>query len=172
MHGLDHLTMPQLETGASDLRNAALVVEHAGHTKGGLVDYDLGTVCAVGAIDLATFRRLAHIDSPINRWLVIESFDDAERYRAEIAYTILADFLPTELCDACDYTKTCDCPNHGGVPHLLHEGLTAWEKVVHYNDAHCTGGTLLANMLRLAADRAELAIYDRRRMLTGAVLTA
>lgn len=166
MNGLDHLTIHQLETAAADLRNAALVVEHSGHTKGRLVHHDQGTVCAAGAIDLATFRRLSYVDL-LRRYFVMDSFDDREHYRAEIAYEVFADFLPTELCDHCDYSKMCD---HNGEPHLFHEDTTAWEKVVHYNDAHCTGGTLLANMLGLAADRAELAIYDRRRLLTGAVL--
>lgn len=171
MNGLDQFTIPQLETAAADLRNAALVVEHTGHTKGLLVDHNEGGVCAAGAIDLATFRRLGYIDTPLNRYLVIDSFSDAEHYRAEIAYGVLADFLPTELCEHCNYTLVCDCPIHDA-PHLLHEGVTPWEQVTHYNDNHCTGGQLLANMLRIAADRAELAVFDRRRMLTGAVLTA
>jgi len=172
LNGLDHLTIPQLETGASDLRNAALVVEHAGHTKGTLFDHEHGTVCAAGAIDLATYRRLGYIGDPLKRYVVIDSFSDSEHYRAENAYVILADFLPGELCDACDYTKVCDCPDHDGVPHVLHEGTTPWEKLIHYNDRHCSGGQLLSNLLRLAADRAELAIFDRRRMLTGSVLSA
>lgn len=169
MYDIADLTMPQLEQGAADLRNAALVVEHTGHAKAGLVDQETGGVCAAGAIDLATFRRLGYLGDPIRRYAIFDNFSDRDHFRAEVAYTILADFLPSELCDACDWTKICECALGDGRPHLMHEGVTPWEKVVHYNDRHCTGGTLLANMLRLAAERAELAIYDRRRMLTGAV---
>lgn len=45
---------------SADLRNAALVMEHAGWTRNFEVEPGYGAVCAVGSIYLATRARLIH----------------------------------------------------------------------------------------------------------------
>lgn len=50
-----------MNTVATDLRNAALVIEHAGWTQGSDVDWETGGVCAVGSLNLATRFKLARI---------------------------------------------------------------------------------------------------------------
>lgn len=64
-----------MNTVASDLRNAALVIEYAGWTQGTEVDCVDGSVCAVGSIGLATRTKLVKIavsnDSqarPVTTW--------------------------------------------------------------------------------------------------------
>lgn len=49
-------------TPATDLRNAALVVEHCGWTQGTVLRRNSGEVCAVGAIELATDYTLVMDD--------------------------------------------------------------------------------------------------------------
>lgn len=156
------LTIGQLAQAAHDLRNAALVVEHAGHTTGALADTD-GRVCMAGAIDLATYRRLdsrggGHFMAPHR-----ERYTDAECYRAEAAIRAAAEFVPTDLCPLCDdESRACPRPDTCGC-----QPREPWEIVTHYNDQHCTG-VVAANVLRLAAEQAEAgAAAKRARLLTA-----
>lgn len=173
---LDDLTPAQLEQGAADLRNAAYVVDTLGHTKGLMLDYETGAVCATGAIDVATDKRrltsrtrLRPLSDGSNTYFALVFQGDTANPRREyIAYTLLADFLPTELCSDCDYNAVCNCPG-SHYPHAKPD-VSTWKRVVHYNDAHCTSGELLSNMLVIAAERAEMLAADARKMLTGKVL--
>lgn len=153
---IDKLTTHQLEAAAADLRNAALVVKHAGYFKNAMVNRNSGEVCALGAIELATYKRLAFIDAPISAWVSLVVGDDASRYRFENAVIVFADFVPDELCADC-YPRD----------HWDHE-----HRVVHYNDAHCMSGDLLVNILNIAADRALERSADRRSLLAGRLLAS
>lgn len=157
---LDRLTTFQLDTAAHDLRNAALVVKHAGHFKNAAMDPSTGRVCAAGAIDLATYRRMGYLGH-VKVYAFIEDYGD--NHRAENAYEVLADFLPEALCDKCDLELKCK--KHPGED--CKSAITPWEKVTHYNDTHCIGGDLLINMMNCAADRAVTLAAERRTMLTG-----
>jgi hypothetical protein len=154
----EDLTAGQLIMAAWDLRNAALVVKHATHFKGALVDGDRGGVCIVGAIELATYKELLHYPGDRDNvpvWSSQAQYNSIEdgSFRAECAITVLAGFVPTGLCEHCDDEKPghhCDC-----FPHCVAEPREAWEIATHYNDNHCHGGTMAVNVLRLAADHAE-----------------
>lgn len=169
MSSLDRLTATQLDDTAWDLRNAALVVEHAGHTQGCNVLTTTGEVCAAASIELATHSKLVTIMP--GHWnqvgITAGRGLDSLVYRSENAYAVFTEFLPTSLCDKCTPCADNSC-NDAWCPRVHHDG--AWERVVHYNDAHCTGGQLLAGLLRLAADRAQIAARDRRTMLAGRLL--
>lgn len=173
---LDDLTPAQLEQGAADLRNAAYVVDTVGYTTRFLVNAMTGAVCATGAIDLATGgrwltkrTRVRPIHGGSDGYFALIPRDlDGDQDRPRRAYALLADFLPTKLCDGCDYDKPCDC-QFPAVQHVRHF-TSAWERVVHYNDLHCTSGELLSNMLVIAAERAEILAADARKLLTGKAL--
>lgn len=148
------LTADQLRAAANDLRNAALVVYYAGHGRGAMTNRKTGTVCALGAIELATARRL--ITSRFNYgriyWLAnVEGADHpgTEAWnRANAATLVLAENIPTHLC--------VDCVQ-------LHDG-EPWRQVTHYNDTHCQSGSVLYRMLRQAAEQAD-EWADQRRMV-------
>lgn len=145
------LTVAQLRAASADLRNAALVVKHSGHFKGALVDRETGGCCMSGAIDLATYRELYKYAS--DQWNTAPQFMyiDQGCYRAENAVLVLAEFIPDKLCHECDDDYRCECNGH-----LCDKPpREPWEKVVHYNDNHCAGGTMAVNVLRLAADAAD-----------------
>lgn len=151
-HGVTttRLTVEQLEEAAADLRNAALVVSHAGHAKHSLVDFITGGVCAAGAVEVATFKKLVSdfTDVTSTCYIAVDvgPWQDAPRYRAEACYAVLGQFLPDDLCDDC-------------APGTFVE---SWEVVTHYNDMHCTGGKMLVNVLVMAAEHAEkLAVLKR-----------
>lgn len=167
---LDSLTATQLDTAAWDLRNAALVVDHAGHAVTTLVNQLTGGVCAAGAIDLATKAKLGYVGKPYKIFTYVHRQKDSEMYRAENAYNALAEALPTALCDRCNYSGPCECCQGRKAGEDCIRGETAWDKVTHYNDNHCTGGPLLAGLLRLSADRAQIAARERRTMLAGRLL--
>lgn len=169
---LDQLTAPELDSAAWDLRNAALVVEHCGHAKTTLLNSQTGGVCAAGAIDLATKAKLGYAEHPYKLFLYLYHPIDAEVYRAENAYAAFAASLPAGLCDRCDYGAPCDCCPTRRPPHedCLMRAENAWERVTHYNDVHCPGGTTLAGMLRLSADRAQLVASERRSILADRLL--
>lgn len=162
----DKLTAAQLEAGAHDLRNAALVMKHSGHFKGALCDEHTGMVCLGGAIDLATYRSLVNIRGayysvPQGKYI------DTGAYRAENCYVILASFIPTGLCHDCDDENpraNCECD----LPLCAGEPREPWEMVTHYNDNHCIGGTHAANMLTLAAETARYMAEQKRKELVMA----
>lgn len=147
---LDGIAKEDLWLAVHDLRNAALVVEHAGHTKGAMVAPTTGAVCAGGAIEAATYRPLGFM--PTLRLYTL-NVAGAPTFRAKNAYTVFADFLPKGLCEKCEW--------------LDDDERTAEYAVVHYNDFHCPGGKVLINMLNLAADEAVNVIADQRKLLTG-----
>lgn len=157
MHETDYglsvgrLTADQLTTASHDLTNAGMVLRHAGHFKGALCDRNTGSVCAVGAIELATYKRI--YTSPMFSYLTITQDNywlSAAHNRAEAAIVVLAQVVPTGLCKECDDDKKfCECGyTCTGAPR------EAWEKVTHYNDAHCPGGTGAMEVMRMAAEHA------------------
>lgn len=159
------LTAAQLTRAASDLRNAALVTAHAGHTKHSLVDDNGGQVCALGAIELATYKklvrdRLGWASSPA----IVTGLDGA-LYRCDLAVKVFADFVPTALCDMCDDDKIAE--HNKDCAHKCQSERESYDKVTHYNDAHCVSPELLVNLFGLAADRALDAVAERRSMLSG-----
>lgn len=164
----EDLTAGQLITAAWDLHNAALVVKHAAYFKGSLVDRETGAVCMVGAIELATYKELAHYPGDqagyAPTWFanIQHTYVESGTLRAECAITVLADFVPNGLCVHCDdelIAQHCDC-----FPHCA-EPREAWEIATHYNDRHCQGGTMAVNVLNLAADHAEeLGMTKKRRI--------
>lgn len=164
MHQLDSLTAGQLDLAAGDLYNAAQVVHHAGHGRHALVRRDGGAVCALGAIEAATYKRLANIDH-IFLLLTTEKDYDAGLYRAQNASLVFAEVLPNALCAECDWedrerhsrvcpTGTCYAPEPEA-------------KITHYNDYHCPGGEVLETLFTVAAQRATDRANARRTMLTG-----
>lgn len=168
MSRLDQLTAQQLDEAAWDLRNAALVVEHAGHTQGRNVLASTGEVCAAASIDLATHSKLVTMMPGSWHQVGVDAGRDIDSlvYRSENAYTVFAEHLPTSLCDKC--TPCDNCTDEAWCPRVHHDGK--WERVVHYNDAHCHGGAILAGLLRLSADRAQIAARERRTLLAGRLL--
>lgn len=170
------LTEYQLATAAHDLRNAALVIKHAGHYQGALCDPAKGSVCAVGAIDLATYRTLNTALPPAFAEAGIrpkqgffynlgytETWGEAGHNRAESAIVCLAEFIPPELCDECPEHMHCECQSPYCDAHS-----EPWKIVTHYNDTHCVNDDLAINMMRLAADKAEARAREKRRELVPA----
>jgi len=157
------LTQHQLVTAAHDLRNAAMVIKHAGHFQGSLVDYASGSVCAVGAIELATYKTLVTRTfsmSPSAGFMGLSlHHDDPGLFRCEAAITVLADMIPTGLCSSCDPEASCEC----GCKNTRE--MEPFDLVTHYNDQHCTGDKVAINMMRLAADKAEATADSRRQAL-------
>lgn len=161
----EKLTEHQLATAAADLRNAALVLKHAGHYQGALVSQCTGAVCQIGAIDLATYRKLVGPEIP-KGWEAITGkrrfwpdyvVTDQEHnlYRGENAIGCLAATVPTGLCALCEYDGDAvdDEP---------------WKVVSHYNDMHCVSASLAINVMRMAADKADEAARVKREALVPA----
>lgn len=154
---IDKLTAPQLEMAAADLRNARLVVKHAGHFQYALVDRASGAVCALSAIQLATcYRRLAYFARTYISLVTDGTLDelDARAYRLQNAVLAFADMIPDELCERCPSFTERD------------------SRVVHYNDSHCVSGDLLQNMLGLAADKAMDRAAEKRSLVGGRLLAS
>lgn len=155
---IDKLTPSQLAGAAADLRNAALVVKHAGHFQGALVDRHSGAVCAVGGIELATYKRLVEPIRGVWGTFVnpgtASGPSDRDLYRCDNAVIVLAAMIPDELCDLCNYPKE------------------PWEKVTHWNDNHCVSPELAQNMMNLAADDAMRTAAKKRSLLAGRLLAA
>lgn len=153
---LDTIAREDLEVAVADLRNAALVVEHAGHHQGSMVNGKTGRVCASAAIEIATWRSLQYLRGLMLH--VISDRDQQTPFRTKNAHRVFAAFLPTDLCQKC--------AEDADPPFDTEQDRDIW-RVVHYNDYHCTGGVTLVNMMRLAADEAVNEIADRRKILTG-----
>lgn len=155
------LTAPQLDAAAADLRNAALVVEHAGHTRGTLLSLS-AEVCALGAIELSTYRKMRrNQDTGYWAYEMTHTWTDAESYRFHNAVRVFAEYVPGGLCTFCSVTSQCltaGCHCDEREPH---------DVVTHWNDNHCESGDTVTGLLRLAADRATAAAADRRHLLTG-----
>lgn len=152
------MSLDTLEMAAADLRNAALVIEHLGHTTGISVNNGNAQVCLYGALQLATDSALTHIDTAgtVKVWHAV-SLPDGDHARLLRALDALADSLPTGLCAQCvpDADEGIDRP--GAV-------------VTHFNDYHCPGGDTAATLCRIAAYRAEGIASDARKLLTGSLL--
>lgn len=167
------LTEHQLATAAADLRNAALVVKHAGHFQGALVNCRDGSVCQVGAIELATYRTLVGPQTPdswdrIGQSVFFSGYvatnHEHNVYRAENAIVCLSETIPHDLCDDCPVVLSeCDCdrPYCGNHPE-------PWKIVTHYNDVHCVTPQLAINTLRMAAYNAEVMAASKRKALVSA----
>jgi hypothetical protein len=156
---IDKLTPSQLVGAAADLRNAALVIKHAGHFQGALVDRHTGAVCAVGGVELATYKRLVQPIKGVWGTFVIndggwDRLSDRDTYRCDNAIIVLADMIPNELCDLCAADRE------------------PWEKVTHWNDNHCVTPELAQNVMGLAADAAMRLAADKRSLLAGRLLAA
>lgn len=167
------LTVAQLAQAAKDLRNAALVVQHAGYYKGSLVDVNTGMVCVVGAIELATYKRLEHRKFPGPHGDAYygtpqRQYIDGGAYRAEAAIIALADFVPTGLCFDCTEHEPCRC--HSAPCEA--QPREPWEIVTHYNDQHCRSGTMAYNVLNLAADETEVRANIKRASVANALADA
>jgi hypothetical protein len=164
----DKLTAEQLDGAAHDLRNAALVIKHSGHFKGALCDENTGQVCIVGAIDLATYRRMVNPNATGGYYALPQAEHiESGTYRAENAIIVMASFIPTTLCDDCDddkYNAKCKCD----LPLCTGEPREPWEMVTHYNDNHCIGGSHAYNMLLLAGESARLLAEQKRKVLVMA----
>lgn len=146
METWDTLSPAALHTAAADLRNAAYLIDHAGHTKGLRCDSD-GSLCLAGAIEAATFRE---VRTGLGRMFLVDvhDFDMESNYRrCNDAILALAKFVPTGMCNLCE-------PDH-----------EPWATVTHYNDEHCPGGTVAANMLVLAAVSAEIVAEQRTELV-------
>lgn len=153
---VDLLETHQLDTAAADLRNAGLVVKHAGHFRNALVSRIDGSVCALGAIQLATFKRLAKISATGEFTPLSQSAYSSDLSRADNAVLVFADTLPNNLCDICsvstEYPGDASC------------------HVTHYNDRHCASGETLVTLLNRAADKAQTLAADRRSLTRGLAL--
>lgn len=127
------LTADQLRQAARDLIDAAGEVAARGHHKGALVDHTTGAVCIVGAIEVVTYKTVRREQGDYRLFGVVT--DNTDRiYRAENATIVLADSV----------SHLCEC----------NKGEAAWQQVEHYNDAHCPGGIVAYNIMRIAAARA------------------
>jgi hypothetical protein len=150
------LRATQLDLAAADLRNAARVLRHTGHYQGALIEKFTGKVCMVGAIELATYKYLRTDEYGAYAGITRHYWINDGIYRCDAAISVLADSLPTELCDKC---------------HTAEDTFEAWEAVVHYNDNHCVLSEISINMLYLAADRAA-GRAEELRAWAGRVLDA
>lgn len=166
MQSIDTLTAPQLEMASADLRNAGLVVRHAGRMTSVLVNRRDGKVCAVGAVELATYKRLSYLDGVreyITVPLSVAGWRDGGAYRCDNATLVLADCLPSGLCRLCDdyliNRHAADCK--------VCLPRTAYDKITHYNDHHCPSDELMVNLMGLGADKAMDLAADRRSLLAG-----
>lgn len=89
-------------TPATDLRNAALVIEHAGWVQGAAIGRVSGKVCALGALWIATGMRPAHVPQAWGDgefWQLAGS-EDGERFA--LAVRVLARWVglpPAEFND-------------------------------------------------------------------------
>lgn len=153
------MSLDTLETAAADLRNAALVIDHLGHTKYIAIHGDTVQVCAYGALQLATDSKLGR--SAEGRWFArsLCHWDHTYYGRLERALEALADSLPRNLCAECSADAYLGVDRPGAA-------------VTHFNDKHCPGGDTMATILRIAAMRAEAIASDARKLLTGSVLVS
>jgi hypothetical protein len=125
---------------ARDLRNAALVMDTLGWCVGDWIEPDTAQVCLDGALELATGAPLLaeYIFGAEVIFLSGGSPTDEEslsRYAA--AQEAVAALLPP-------------CPCAHGEPLKVPANA-----VVHYNDAHCTGGEEASLLLIEAAEKLE-----------------
>lgn len=146
------LTVKQLREASEDLCEAAELVNEHGHTRGHMIEKTTGALCALGALEAATYRRLVRIGRDNWTLLLPERITDADLehriYRCDNATIVFAETV----------RHLCECPGRG-------DEKLASDLVSHYNDAHCVGGVLLINMMRLAAARAiVLANYKQDRI--------
>ncbi len=152
------------EITEADLRNAALVLEYAGHARAEFMNGQSGTVCADGALKLATYNRI-YVERP-NLLALDAIYDDLyeeqlgeyhsgllERYRA--ARDALVDLLP-ERCTREDHQET---DPFSGEPFWTCQGdrftgvLVDSERIHHYNDWECQGGDEAADLFIQAAEK-------------------
>lgn len=159
----EKLTAAQLIGAAHDLRNAAMVIKHVGHYKGALVNDKDGRVCAVGAIEIATYKTYyaTHPNLP-DAFFYATGWDDPGAQRSEAAIISLAAMIPTGLCRECDPDRKCACGCGNDYE------FEPFAVVTHYNDEHCLGGTYAMNMMQLAADNAEATAANKRKELVPA----
>lgn len=162
MHGIaeartvGEMSSGQLECAANDLRNSGLVVKHAGHFRHALVSRDDGSVCALSAIQLATYKRLTKI--PVtNEFITLTQMEHwRASTRAHHAVMAFAKTLPSDLCESC--------------PTPTDFADVEASRVTHFNDNHCEDGDLLVTLFNNAADRAMTEAAERRSLLHGRLL--
>ncbi len=158
------------EVTEADLLNTALVLEHLGHARNEYLEGDTGTVCADGALRLATFCRLDRLFvSPREEMgpLVMnplfghlsQSPDDPyhvqlmERYHAavEAVTELLPDRCndPRHIIDDSGFSHpmwTCVANRDSGE-------LDGISRIHHFNDWVCVGGGEAALLFRQAAEK-------------------
>jgi hypothetical protein len=153
---------------AQDLRAAAQAVTDYGYARFDYVSPINGSVCAAGAIGIATSRFVRytsdedgvfHYREP--GWIKTNSPSISRFVNATAA---LAPLLPTECSGDCDVV--CDpniCAHVPGEPCVsateYHASLEAknmgLDRVFHYNDYICAGGEELTTLLTQAAEKIE-----------------
>jgi hypothetical protein len=158
------------EVTEADLLNTALVLEHLGHARTEYVQGDAGTVCADGALRLATFCRLDRLfaapregTGPLVMNPLYGHFSQSpedpyhvqllERYHAavEAVVPLLPDRCddPRHVINTSSFSRllwTCTANQRTGV-------LDGISRIHHFNDWICSGGDDVADLFRQAAEK-------------------
>jgi hypothetical protein len=148
----------------ADLRNTAMVLEHLGHARNEYLEGDTGTVCADGALRLATINQVQRLNpwangvakGPLVMNPVYGSSDRQQlndRYRA--AVEALLPLLPDRCTDSRHIIAdsgfsyplwVCVANRNTGV-------LDGVSRIHHFNDWVCTGGDDVVDLFVQAAEK-------------------
>jgi hypothetical protein len=145
------------EITEADLRNAGRIATELGHRREGYLDPFSGSVCADGALRLATYELLrGNSEETFSFDSVFVASDEQdvlyERYQAAV------DALTSLLPDRCEdpthlLTETvlgrrlyrCQAENDGSLEWV--------SRIHHFNDHGCTGGKDVALLFEQAAEK-------------------
>jgi hypothetical protein len=134
----EELTKEDLEGAAHDLANASRVARYAGHAYGCTLDRITGSVCMVGAIEIATYKEIYTNDVGEYFDFTTEEWVEAGVQRADSAILALAEVIPGGLCSGCPVDRH-------------HIGTFPYNKITHFSDFHCTGAQQSARLLDVAS---------------------
>ncbi len=155
------------EITEADLRNAALVLEHLGHTRAEYVSEESGSVCLDGALRLATVERLAQPEEEVpnlrplhapdlrkDGWCIPET-QQALVNRYYSAVEMLIDLLPDRCTDESHVTWDVQRGKRewGCQANRWTGALEGRGRIHHYNDWVCTGGADAVELLVQAAEK-------------------
>lgn len=144
---------------AADLRNAALVIQHASYTDNSFVNPHSGGVCLHGAIKLATTSKLGY--APLCNAPNCDCEDTVKKlFQGMLVDDERGDLFARE--DAAVGVVAADLPtkcttNHGGIScNMLQSYAPDGEtRIWHYNDFECDGGEEAIDILIRAAEKLE-----------------
>jgi hypothetical protein len=134
---------------AALLRNAALVLEHTGHTRLDFVDKQTGTLCIDGALRVAASH--GYYRDKLGRYGYLECFP-ADATSCSLAYATAIQALIQLLPETCTVHTSQDKCGYGNLDLSLSDTPA---RVHHFNDFVCDGGDEAQLVLVQAAEKIE-----------------